>query len=295
MEELYGKWKAVGAEYADVADFFPIRAVTIIEVFTRSWIATLIDRGSPYADRGVSLTQNISFKTDFSVVASVQSKAVTFGQIVGHSITLSQIGQVVGVLDKILGCEIKPKLATVKSIFTSEIEDPNVPCVVPDVDGMLAKLSLLFQIRHILCHEIPAVKVYDPADLEGILAAATEFVAAVEAILTLEENPNGLPMTQAEMTQNAWKRLRTGRYELAGVLRECRSHGFGRTQRFRRFSLAWRAYIQSYYSEQLSMEPFRGTSAPMIDAYEELQIVEEQARVLRAALNHWRGMEGWLW
>jgi hypothetical protein len=49
-----------------VGDVVPIGLVTIIEVVTKRWIATLIDKGDPYLENAKDLTKGPGFELDFS-------------------------------------------------------------------------------------------------------------------------------------------------------------------------------------------------------------------------------------
>jgi hypothetical protein len=58
-------------------DLYIIKAVTLLEVFTRRNIAELIDHGSEYTNRAVELSKH--FKMNFGLVRDVQGRVITLG------------------------------------------------------------------------------------------------------------------------------------------------------------------------------------------------------------------------
>ena len=57
VDHLEREWNSVTQKSTAVAAFVPIGLVTCIEVFFRSFMADLIDFGSPYAERSEALFQ----------------------------------------------------------------------------------------------------------------------------------------------------------------------------------------------------------------------------------------------
>src|ERR1017187_5627690 len=71
-----------------VRDFFPIRLVTLLEVFTRRWLERLIDHGAPYLANAAALVQSGS-KFDFATAMAIQGKKVSIGQLVAHGVSMN--------------------------------------------------------------------------------------------------------------------------------------------------------------------------------------------------------------
>jgi len=68
---------------------------------------------------------------------------------------------------------------------------------------MARNLSRLFQVRHILVHEIPAEQPYKSDEIEGFFTACGEFLSAVDQIVATELRGH-YPLTQTDMNQQAF-------------------------------------------------------------------------------------------
>ena len=66
LERLKLQWTKAGKNEGATPDFYIVRAVTLLEVFTRANVAELIDHGTDYANRAIDLVKNI--KIDFALV-----------------------------------------------------------------------------------------------------------------------------------------------------------------------------------------------------------------------------------
>lgn len=60
-------------------ELIPARIVTLLEVFVRTWIEELIDKGAPYVERAASLKAEIKY--DFAIARSLHGGLVAMGQL----------------------------------------------------------------------------------------------------------------------------------------------------------------------------------------------------------------------
>src|SRR5580693_9499661 len=72
LDSLKAQWTRKGKSEGSTPDFYVVRAVTLLEVFTRGNIAELIDHGPDYANRAIELTKNL--KMDFALVQGIQGR-----------------------------------------------------------------------------------------------------------------------------------------------------------------------------------------------------------------------------
>jgi uncharacterized protein YecT (DUF1311 family) len=218
LESLKSQWMTTYKSEGSVPDFYVIRAVTLLEVFTRGNIAELIDHGTEYANRAIELAKNL--KMDFALVQGVQGRAITLGDIVAHSVSVNSFGQIVGYFETLLDKKpLRPLLADAVDRWATEIEQkPSAP-IISDYDDLARSLTRLFEVRHILCHETPKKPVYAAREVEEFLNQAIRFTKSLEEVLTFEMF--GLtPLTQTEMNIAAGNNLRKKEEELNDVLVE---------------------------------------------------------------------------
>ena len=158
LVELKRRWEKGGKGLDSVPDFYLIRAVTILEVSTRQEMARLIDHRKDFTERAVELSKN--FKMDFATVREIQGRAITLGDIVSHSVPVNAFGQVLDYFETLLGKPLRPLLVSAVDRFRTEIEKEPAEPIIPDFDSIRGRLARLFEIRHILCHELPEKAVY---------------------------------------------------------------------------------------------------------------------------------------
>lgn len=217
LEDLSYQWTRKGQKDGTVPDFYLIKAVTILEVFTRRQIAALIDHSRPYTDRAVELSKQI--KMDFATVREVQGRAITLGDIVAHSVPVNSFSQIMGYFETLVGKPFRPLLEQAVDRWRVEIKKLPPEPIIADFDALANHISRLFEVRNILCHELPESPIFNQAEVDEFLVDATRFAKATEAVLHFEKH--GLtPLTQTEMNIDAMKRLREKEEELNLLLSE---------------------------------------------------------------------------
>jgi hypothetical protein len=223
LKGLQEQWLKTKTSAGFNPDFYVIRAVTLLEVSTRHNIAALIDHGEQYVNRAVELSKHL--KIDLALVRAVHGRMITIGDIVAHNVPLNSFGQIIGYFDTLFGRPIRPLLEAAIDRWAVEIgqkiaaevrpllEGANVQwaddidkmaagTIIDDFDSVAACLSRLFEIRHILCHELPTKPIYELREIGEFLDSAFRFAKATEEVLTFEKF--GLvPFTQADMNIDA--------------------------------------------------------------------------------------------
>jgi hypothetical protein len=104
LQALQRKWLESKNNTERTPDFYIIRAVTIIEVFARRNIASLIDHSEHYTQRAVELSKH--FKMDFDLVSHIQGRTITLGDIIAHSVPVNSFAQIVGYFETLLGKQL---------------------------------------------------------------------------------------------------------------------------------------------------------------------------------------------
>lgn len=220
LQNLKLRWTKTGKNNESTPDFYVIRAVTLLEVFTRGNIADLIDHGSEYTSRAIELSKNL--KMDFALVQGIQGRVVTLGDIVAHSVPVSSFAQILEHFETLLGKPLRPLLVGVGDRWATEIEKKPSEPIISDFDVLARSLTRLFEVRHILCHETPRNPVYAVGEVEDFLSEAIRFTKALQEVLTFERF--GLvPLTQTDMNIAADKDLRKKEDELKELLAEIRA------------------------------------------------------------------------
>lgn len=200
LEELTRLWEARLKDVKLVDEMLPIRIVTILEVFVRSWIERLVDHGAPYVERAANL--KIDLKYDFAVVRSLHGGIVTLGQIIAHSVKVNRFASIVAIFDSLLNESLIAAISDTRDRWAVEVMgQPDQP-IIQDMNELRKTLGRLFEVRHILAHEVPRKKPVQPSEILVFLRAATQFVKAVDEMLYARLQGK-YALTQREMNQEA--------------------------------------------------------------------------------------------
>lgn len=192
----------------------------MLEVFTRTNIAELIDHGTEYANRAIGFSKNL--KMDFALVRSIQGRAITLGDIVAYSVPVNSFTQIITHFETLIGKPLRPLLVSAVDRWATKINKEPCEPIIGDFDLLIRSLGKLFEVRHILCHETPRKSVYTVAEVDKFLDEAIRFTKALEEVLTFERF--GLvPLTQTDMNIAAGESLRKKQDELKQLLYEIRA------------------------------------------------------------------------
>ncbi len=221
LENLRWRWSE-GKEAAErTPDFYLIRAVTILEVFTRRNLTSLIDHAEEYTQRAVELSKH--FKMDFDLARHIQGRAITLGDIVAHSVPVNSFGQIIGHFEIVLEKQLRPLLAQAIDRWAVEIKGEQREPIIRDYDKLAERLTHLFELRHILCHELPSKPLYEDKEIDEFLDCAIQFTKALQEVLTFEQF--GLtPLTQTDMNIQARERLLETEEQMSTLLVQLRAH-----------------------------------------------------------------------
>jgi hypothetical protein len=204
-------------------ELIPIRIVTMIEVFLRHWIETFIDHGAPYVERASKLGANIKY--DFAIAHSLQGGSVTLGQLLAHSVSLSRLDSICAVFGTLLGGDLFKEIANTRDRWKARHEPEAVDPIITDVARVRGPLGRLFDVRHIIVHEIPENKACEAADIAEFFDASAQFLhAAEEEFISLLYGDS--PMTQADMNRDAADRHHQAMEEFRVSLQEDRNRDF---------------------------------------------------------------------
>ena len=213
---LQHQWRDLQDKNQDVTAFFPIRAVTLIEVFTKRWITTLIDYGAPYDERAVPLAKNV--KLDYETMRALHGRSITLGDLISHSTSINNFEQLMNVFETLMGKDFQQSLKEAVDRFAVEFEGkPSSPIIV-DFQNNAATIAHLFQIRHILVHEYPSHPAYAVEEVTVMLDAAANFTQAIEEVCSKTLHGK-IPFTTLEICESIGQEWETIDNELQDVLK----------------------------------------------------------------------------
>jgi uncharacterized protein YecT (DUF1311 family) len=167
--------------------------------------------GPPYLTRAEAFAKDA--KIDFAFSEALQGRQVTIGDLVAHAMGVGSLAQMLSVFTTLLGSDFSDRLSGAEKVEDGEF----TAAVLRNPDQTLRALDRLFQVRHIVVHELPAKTPYSEDEINDFLDAAMDFVVAAEDHLTFELE-GVVPLTQSEMNAHAFAELEREREMLAQLL-----------------------------------------------------------------------------
>lgn len=282
IDALHADVNPISAFASPFVEFVPIRLVTTLEVFVRGVIAELVNGAQQYFERGERLAKGS--KIDLTFAAHVDRRELTIGDFVAHAVSLNSIEAVVSSLDTLLD-DFAMKMRQAHPRWLEEQADWPLPPIVEDYDVMMASLSRLFEVRHVLTHELPSSPVFDPAEASQLMAAARAFIEATDWVV-VEALHDAIPRTQHSMNISADDHLRGDEVRLTEVLNEVASlEGIDRDA-LRALQTAW----EKWSDEQASLVAAQvegGSMYTMVWASEKAVLTRERIDQLVRLKTDW--------
>lgn len=254
--------------------YFPIALTACLESYFRLAIKHLIDSGDPYLSNAESLVSKGQFA--FGIVKALHGKALTVGDVIAHSVSLSSLGHIASNMSSLMGIDFIEKVVSVHDRWNVEIRNqPKVP-IVKDSQATYNYVAKTFDMRHIFCHETATKHVFDPAEINHCFDHTIVFLQASDEFISETLSP-GAPLTQFEMNvrsaeeyQKEKAKLEQLNQKVLGLLES--EH----KAKYENIHKAWERFI-ALSVELEGMEYGRGTIRPTIENRAAARMSRERA------------------
>lgn len=274
-------WQSPVETHIRKGDLFIIRLVTMLEVATRAWIATLIDHGDPFLSNAEELFKRSGFKIDFKTAQAITGKRISLGDLIAHTISTNGIGDIDKSMTDILGADLKPALATATDPIMKLIGGGE-EVLVPDPSITYGVIQRLFECRHVLVHEMPAKPPYEDSEVENYISHVLGFTKAVDVIVGQAMGHTAL--TQSEMNEEAAESAQVTDERMRAVLDALDPRS--EDEELQAAQTAWEEYRRAHadYVSGIN-QPLPGSIAPLLysGAYE--QVTQQRIELLEAKLK----------
>lgn len=287
--ELIGQINALRAELDVIAgiaplhiQFVPIRLVTILEVFVREVIAELVDGDEVIFERAEKLVKGT--KIDLAFAAYVDRRELTIGDFVAHTVSLSGVDGIMNILDTLVG-RFADRLQKVHPRWTEEIDAWPLPPIVADYDLMMTSLARLFEVRHVLTHELPSGTVFESEELPNLIAATSMFIEATDWSV-IEVLRGSVPQTQSVMNKVAAEDLRREEEELNATLAKVGALPGIDRDAVEALQEAWVDFADRHAS-LIASQVEGGSMYPSLWTGEKVSLVRDRIAQLKGMLENW--------
>ncbi|HFD0404342.1 TPA: hypothetical protein ACF027_002382 [Klebsiella quasipneumoniae subsp. similipneumoniae] len=170
-----------------------------IEVSVKEAIKKLIDYGDPF----LSNADGLIHKFDFSLTKALSLGHITFGDLVSHSVSVSNLEHIASHFEKLISTTEKKvkfeeiitnvKVFVEPDVFEAEGFDiarsnEEIEYIIKNPSKVLSDISKIFEIRHIVAHEA-SFDVVDKKQLECFIISAQCFLDALYELIEQTINP----------------------------------------------------------------------------------------------------------
>jgi uncharacterized protein YecT (DUF1311 family) len=262
--------------------FVPIRLVTILEVFLREVIAELVDGDEAVFERVDKLVKGS--KIDLAFAAHVDRRELTIGDFVAHSVSLNGVAGIMNVMDALIG-RFADRLQTVHPRWSEEAEEWPLPPIITDYDAVMGDLARLFEVRHVLTHELPSEIVFNSDELPDLIAAARTFVEATDWSV-IEVLRGSVPRTQIAMNMTAGDNLRHEEEELETILKRAAALPGIDCDALHELQAAWIDFADKH-AGLVASQVEGGSMYPLLWASEKAALVRDRIIQINGVVDGW--------
>ncbi|HEY5042060.1 MAG TPA: hypothetical protein VIK53_08660 [Verrucomicrobiae bacterium] len=162
---------------AELARYFPIRAVACAEGYFRLCFKDLIDAGEPFSINACEF-KDIKFQVD-SVLA-IHSKKVSVGEFISHFLSAKNLKEINASMSTLIGEDFLARLKKTKINSSDPTTNISLEKGVP---GLFGDIEKIYEIRHICCHEFASTIALDNATLARGISAFGLLVVTNETLI----------------------------------------------------------------------------------------------------------------
>lgn len=281
LRALVHDWERAACRSNVPRPYIIIQLVTILEVFTREWVAQIIDAGGCYTSRAADLVKG-ALKIDFVMAQALVGKQVTFGELISHDISVNGIADIDAIFSRLLDKPIFSHLGTRVDVWPYDT-DSSERLIMPDPVSTKAELAQLFETRHILVHELPLAHDLPEETVSKYLQAAYGFVrAANDAFLALMYGESVMVQNAAQV--EASLKAEAASDELINLLAKVDPDH--EDERLQAVQAAWERYsrLQAGYRSGVDL-PDRGSLSPIIYATEMERLTRKRIEEVEWFIN----------
>lgn len=251
---------------AELTRYFPVALIACIEGYFRMAIKDLIDAGEPFLTNAEKPAS--SLKLDFTVLRAVHGKKVTVGELVAHGVALSRLEHIESTLTSLLGSGFLQSLRSTTDRWAHEVRgEPSKP-ILSNPNEVFVGVTKTFELRHIICHEIPSAYEIDADEVTRCFESCVAFLRASDEFISETLHP-GAPLTQTGMNIAAGISLSVMQENLAEAVATLRKRlDVVELIAFDESQTKWEAYCDAWVRFVAGERASSGTIWPMIHAGE---------------------------
>lgn len=217
IEKLEQAFHSAPKENNELLKYFPVSLVACMEGYFKLAIKELIDSGEPFLSNAEK--EFADTKINLAIFKAIHGKKITFGEFISHTLSFSSLEEINKKLSALTNIDFLEKVKTVHNRFDVEVRQLTKVSIIKDSDRTISNTRKLFEIRHIICHELATEFEITNSDIEEQFKDCLTFLKASEELLTNILYP-GRPLTQIDMNKEAERQMIESQEIIDDLMRE---------------------------------------------------------------------------
>lgn len=266
--------------------YFPVALIATVEASVRFGLGRLIDRAPAAFESFVQSGWSRDQRFDPSILTAVAGKRITVGELLSHLRPINGVPDVAAAMSAALSADFLDAVSAIHDRWLVEIQgEPKAP-IIKDRAGVISGLESAFRFRHILAHEAAPRVELSIEEGERQLQSVAAFVNATEELVFQMTEPDA-PLTQADMNEQAARKLHSADQELSAVLgRAAETLDRKRLDLLRQSQEEWLRY-RDLQSENEGLAFEGGSLRPTIHANAHTDVTRARIKDLERLLIEW--------
>jgi uncharacterized protein YecT (DUF1311 family) len=276
-------YKERDPENKELLRYFPIAVVACMETYFRLAIKKLIDSGEPYLENSQAIMPKAN--VGFDILKALHGQSITIGDVISHSISISNLAHLASHMSKLLGAEFLKEVSLVHSRWAVEVlKQPKQPILL-EADNTLRYVAKTFELRHIFCHETANNHEFELEEIEKCFDHSVLFLKATEELVSETLYPNA-PLTQTDMNITSAGDYKKERDHLDSLLSQVSTLLTDKQiPKFTEANKAWEVFFRnSVEIEGLQYEG--GSIRPTIENSAAARLTKERSEQVSKLINH---------
>lgn len=201
LEKLLESTDNNSGESDEVLRYIPIALVACIEGLFRSLYAEIIDHGEPYS-KNVEKFNNSNKKFDYNIINAIQSRKLTIGEFISHTLSCNNISDIDNNLSILLEIKFLHELKDFDTQSNFDEQKLINSSFKDNIDQAIKSVISVFELRHIFCHEFGTKVEVSKDSIQELFSNTKIFLENTTDFIQSKLYPNS-PETQTDINIHA--------------------------------------------------------------------------------------------
>jgi hypothetical protein len=227
-----------------------------MEGYFKLAIKELIDSGEPFISNAEK--EFTDTKINLAIFKAIHGKRITVGEFLSHNLAFSSLEEINKKLSALINMNFLEQVKTIHDRFDVEVRKLPQVAIIQNPDRTIKNTRKLFEIRHIICHELATDFDVSISDIDEQFEDCLSFLKASEQLLSNVLYPNS-PLTQSDINRESARQVEETKNIINDLLIQAKAIlDKDEFQTFERSESIWKKFSESW--AEVNSNNFKGGS-----------------------------------